>query len=170
MLSRRHIATATAALIGAVGLARPTQAALADQDDDFAFLKAKRAQLLAATHEAGQRDPYGREADIQRVVPGDLELVIQSCNGLDRQTRYALIPIDALREDFKTAWFRAMAHVLPPLENADLSAGSMVRFYEDVPPAGWEVVGASESHVILRQKGRLPLADGGIAALLSLDC
>lgn len=106
---------------------------------------------MPATYEAGERDPYGREVDIQRVVPGDLELIVQSCNGLDRKTRYALIPIDALREDFKTAWFRAMAHVLPPLENADLSAGSMVRFYADVPPAGWEVVGESESHIICKK-------------------
>lgn len=151
MLSRRHLASAAAALIGAVGLARPTQAALADQDDDFTFLQAKRAQLLAATHEAGQRDPYGREVDIQRVVPGDLELVVQSCNGLDRKTRYALIPIDALREDFKAAWFRAIAHVLPPLENTDIPAWSAAKFYDDVPPAGWEVVGESESHVICKK-------------------
>lgn len=145
---RQNIAAATAAAINAAGLGRPTQAALAEHDSDYAFLTNMRNLLLPATTEAGERDPLQRCVEIDRVMPGDEELVVLSFNGLDRRLRHALIPIEALRADHAKGWRVAIAYVLP--EYTAVSATEMV-FYEDVPPAGWEVVSATENHVVCRK-------------------
>lgn len=81
-------------------------------DADYDFLRQAAELLWAAVYQNREHTGLCRTLRLERVVPGDQELVLISHNGYDRRERQARMPIGALRRDLAGTFNTAVAEAL----------------------------------------------------------